>query len=259
MVLLTMQSQTWRSQMSYPGGKGASGVKQKIISMMPQHTAYAELFAGVATIFKTKRPANYNFASDVDADVARKIVAPNGMDEFRIECVDAFEWLDTRVDWFNKDLLVYLDPPYLPSTLSQQNGRGLQKYAHKFSAECHEKLLRIITKLKCYVMISGYDSSMYNRELCAPTWTKKTFMAQTRNGMKEECVWMNFDPDASPERHDYRFIGDTFRERERIKKMQRRWLKKFTALAPIERNAMLQILQKNNHGNHQHQDDERSD
>jgi len=243
--------------MSYPGGKGASGTAQKIISWMPPHSAYAELFAGAATIFGTKRPASYNFAGDIDADVVSKIITPAGPEEFCIECVCAFEWLEQRIGWY-KNLLIYLDPPYLPSKLYQQNGRGRQRYKHKFSVECHEKLLSVITKLKCYVMISGYDSTMYNRVLRAPIWTKKTFMAQTRAGRREECIWMNFNPDASPERHDYRFIGDTFRERERIRKMQNRWLKKFTAMAPIERNAMLKVLTESNYGNHVNQNDERN-
>lgn len=254
--------------MSYPGGKGASGAAQKIISWMPPHSGYAELFAGAATIFKTKRPAKWNLALDIDADVVKKIHPVDGLgrtefqtwieygNEFQVGRFCALEWLEQRAGWY-KDLLIYLDPPYLPSTLHQRNGRGVQKYTHKFSAECHEKLLSLIVKLKCYVMISGYNSSMYNRELAPPAWTKKTFMAQTRNGMREECVWMNFNPDAIAERHDYRFIGETFRERERIKKMQSRWLNKFKALAPIERNAMLELLQKEDHGNHRNQNDER--
>lgn len=240
--------------MSYAGGKGASGVAQKIISLMPPHAAYAELFAGAATIFRTKRPAHYNFAGDSDEKVVRRIIAPSGPQKFQIECCNAFDWLQQRVDWY-KNLLIYLDPPYLPATLHQQNGRGRQRYDHKFSVECHEKLLSVITTLKCYVMISGYDSSMYNRVLCAPAWTKKTFMAQTRNGMREECVWMNFDPNIIPTRHDYRFIGENFRERERIQKMQRRWLRKFKTLAPVERNAMLQMLSEKNDVNSKNQNE----
>ena len=234
--------------MSYPGGKGASGVAQKIISLMPPHEFYGELFAGAGYIFKTKRPAKSNLAIDLDDQCLMKI---NGLDhtnaewindgaKFKTALFDAIEYIQTREIW-PENTLLYLDPPYLPSTLSRPKNsvRNGQRYQHKFGVEAHQRLLELITPLKCMVMISGYASAMYDCALCAPTWTRKTFMAQTRGGMREEVVWMNFNPDAIEQRHDWRFWGDTFRERERLQKKLKRLRRKLTEVNIMERNFLL--------------------
>lgn len=224
---------------------------------MPPHKFYGELFAGAGYIFKIKRPAAYNLAIDLDRNIIQKISPlgtgpeiwgwPNGP-IFETRCCDAIEFLENGLNQniIEQDkVLLYIDPPYLPSTLSRPKNsvRNGQRYDYKFGVEAHQRLIELITPLKCYVMISGYASAMYDRALCAPTWTRKTFMAATRRGMREECIWMNFNPDLIAERHDYRFIGDTFRERERIQKMQRRWVTKFGKLSPVEQRAMLKHLQ----------------
>lgn len=234
--------------MSYPGGKGASGVAQKIISLMPPHQFYGELFAGAGYIFKTKRPAKSNLALDLDENCLKKINCldhPNATwiqddCEFVTAHFDALEWLETRVMWY-KNTLLYLDPPYLPSTLSRpiNSVRNGQRYRIKFGVEAHQRLLELITPLKCMVMISGYASKMYDSALCAPKWTHKTFMASTRNGMREEIVWMNFDPDRIYQRHDWRFYGDNFRERERLQKKLKRLRRKLTEVNIMERNFLL--------------------
>ena len=238
--------------MSYPGGKGASGVAQKIISLMPPHKFYGELFAGAGYIFKTKKPAKVNLAIDVDPDVVKKINPIGKIDEnefitwtengceFNVGRYSALEWIEKRGDWY-KDALIYLDPPYLPSTLSRQKNsvRNGQRYKYKFGVEAHQRLLELITSLKCMVMISGYESTMYDRALSDPTWTRKTFMASTRNGMREEVVWMNFNPDSISQRHDWRFFGDSFRERERLQKKLKRLRRKLTEVNVFERNYLL--------------------
>ena len=53
----------------YPGSKGASGVAQKIISLMPKHDHYIEAFLGSGVIARTKRPARVNTAIEMDASV----------------------------------------------------------------------------------------------------------------------------------------------------------------------------------------------
>lgn len=117
--------------MSYPGGKGTSGTAQKIISMMPPHKFYGELFAGAGYIFKIKRPAAYNLAIDLDRNIIQKISPlgtgpeiwgwPNGP-IFETRCCDAIEFLENGLNQniIEQDkVLLYIDPPYLPSTLSR--------------------------------------------------------------------------------------------------------------------------------------------
>ena len=58
--------------------------------------------------------------------------------------------------------------------------------------------------------------------------------------MRTEWTWMNYaDPQ---ELHDYRFLGDTYRERERITNRQSRWLNNLRQMPRLERLAMIQKI-----------------
>jgi hypothetical protein len=51
---------------------------------------------------------------------------------------------------------------------------------------------------------------------------------------------MNYpEPD---ELHDYHFLGDTFRERERIRRRIERWQLRLERLPPLERRALIAAL-----------------
>src|SRR3972149_1137655 len=78
---------------TYPGGKNSPGVWQRIISEMPPHDHYVELFAGSGAIIRRKRPASgLNYAVDVDPAVvaALRAITPRA---FRAICADAPDWL----------------------------------------------------------------------------------------------------------------------------------------------------------------------
>jgi hypothetical protein len=42
--------------------------------------------------------------------------------------------------------------------------------------------------------------------------------------------------------HDYRYLGSTFRERERIKRRQTRWKRRLSTMDPLERAALLSAI-----------------
>lgn len=255
--------QTSHVKQDYPGGKGASGAAQQLINLMPPHEHYIELFSGGGFIFRLKKPALFNTAIDIDADAIAKLkhrltieigatdVENNEPSEiilthdgklFILIHDNAFHYLDSLVteNLCRRDILIYADPPYVPAVLSSR-----QRYKYQFDTEAHEALLKRLVKLNCYVMISGYDSKLYQRML--PDWKTHTFTVRTRAAKgittREEIVWMNYDIKRFNQRHDYRFIGDTFRERERIQKQQNRWLKRFKRMPPLLQNAMLERLQ----------------
>jgi len=57
----------------------------------------------------------------------------------------------------------------------------------------HEELLCILKRHSGQVIISGYDTELYNREL--RSWNRMSRTAYTQSGTKkEEVIWMNFDP-----------------------------------------------------------------
>lgn len=88
-----------------------------------------------------------------------------------------------------KEVLIYLDPPYV---LKTRSGRI---YKHEMSNEQHEELLKSVLEHKGYVIISGYDNDIYREYL--KDWKRETRTASTEMGGKgTEVIWMNYEPSA---------------------------------------------------------------
>src|SRR5579871_5521693 len=71
------------------GTKGGSGVWQRIISEMPEHSVYIEAFWGRGTIAGKKRPAACIIGIDLDPDAISSGRALGAT----MFCCDALEWL----------------------------------------------------------------------------------------------------------------------------------------------------------------------
>lgn len=81
---------------------------------------------------------------------------------------------------------MYIDPPYLLGT------RAGKQYAHEMSDAEHEEMLKELLHNKAKIMISGYESEMYNDYLKG--WGKKTFASCAEHGKsRTEIVWMNYE------------------------------------------------------------------
>lgn len=148
---------------------------------------------------------------------------------------DALAWL-AAYDW-RGDEFVYADPPYLMETRKQQR----RLYRYEMSRADHERLLAILLWLPCPVMVSGYHSRLYADYLSA--WHTATFETTTRGGSPAtEWVWMNYPEPVAL--HDYRYLGDGFRERERIKRKKRRWVEKLRRMDTLEKQAILAAIEE---------------
>jgi hypothetical protein len=91
------------------------------------------------------------------------------------------------------------------------------------------------------VMISGYWSELYDCEL--KDWRSISFQAMTRGGfVATEWLWMNY-PEPF-ELHDYSFLGENFRERERIKRKKARWTERLKSMPALERFAILSVIEE---------------
>lgn len=241
---------------NYNGGKGQ--IFRHLINLMPPHEAYIEPFLGGGSVMLNKRPAAVNIGIDKDSDVidawtrathARNgdasatpdlamaaAIAANGDTRCQFVCGDALPFL--RSYPYAGRVLVYADPPYLLETRSRQ--RPL--YRHEMtSQDDHTELLELLLSLPCMVMISGYWSPLYAEML--EGWETAVIPAYTRSGRAvEEWVWMNYE---QPVRlHDYRYLGESFRERERIKRKATRWVERFKSLPALERQAIFAKLEE---------------
>lgn len=216
--------------MQYPGGKGASGVYQRLINQIPIHRVYIESHLGGGALMRYKRLAQINIGLDIDPAVLKRW---SGMVGLEVICADAVRYLKNYP--FKGDEFIYADPPYLPST--RRSHRAI--YPNEYTQEQHVELLQCLIQLPCSIMISGYSSELYAEHL--KDWRYLSFVTRTRSGANAtESLWMNYPP---PEKlHDYRFIGDSFRERERIRRRIQRWKERIATLPPQERHALLEAL-----------------
>jgi len=247
--------------MHYPGGKNAPGTFHKIINLLPPHHVYIEPFAGSGAILRMKRPARLNIAIDKNwqtihalaAELAATIptttAAPAtihttaddipyppwptfGPPEFHLAPGDALDWLNGHL--FDRNTLIYCDPPYLLTAPGHRT-----RYACPITQDEHKHLLEILRACPAMVILSGYENLFYKTDLS--DWNHTTFQAILHTGeMATEHLWYNFPEPLAL--HDYRYLGNTFRQREKIRRQQRRWTRRLRALPTLQRNALLATL-----------------
>lgn len=222
--------------MRYPGGKNGCGAYHRIINQIPPHRVYIEPFAGSAAVLRRLRPAERMVA--VDRDVAaiaalRDVVPPH------TELVrgDGIDWLGDRLacgavapDW-----VVYCDPPYLHATRSKK-----RIYRHEMTEADHRRLLGVLVRMPCRVLLSGYRSGLYRSCLRSRKWRSIDYRAMTRGGLVTETLWANF-PEPT-ELHDYRYLGDDYRQREKLRRQQRRWVARLKQMNTQQRQALLAAI-----------------
>lgn len=224
---------------SYPGGKAGDGVYQKIISLMPPHRVYIEAFLGGGAILRHKRPAEINIGIEIDAAVIASRWTDHGRPDLAVYNLDARTFFDSLL--FDRTLagetLIYADPPYLRSVRSDK--RPLYDFELMAESE-HVELLEDLKRLPAMVMVSGYDSELYNDLLAG--WRKVQFTGVSRGGPRIETVWMNFNKPA--ELHDYSFLGNDYRERQDIRRKKARWTARLENMPPQHRYAMFDAIER---------------
>ena len=84
------------------------------------------------------------------------------------------------------DMLMYVDPPYLDSTRT-----GGEQYAHDMSSpQAHVELLSYLTRAQGPIVLSAYESELYDSALSG--WEKVRFPTNTQAGNpREEILYMN--------------------------------------------------------------------
>ncbi len=212
---------------NYFGSKATSGLCQPIIALMPPHDTYIETHLGGGAIMRRKPPALRNIAIDLDP---KPLAAFDG--DYPLEKVHgcAHRYLSTY-DYRGRELL-YCDPPYLHRT--RTSGR---RYRFDYEERDHVALLELLKGLPCSVMLSGYPSRLYDELL--PDWRTLELQVMNQGGVRTEKLWFNFTPDRV---HWPRYAGKNFTDRQRIKRKAENWGKRYQALPPAERLAVLSSM-----------------
>lgn len=88
---------------------------------------------------------------------------------------------------FNHDnVLIYADPPYLLDT------RGGKQYRYEMTEQDHVELLDALKQHRGAVILSGYPSELYDRELAG--WSRITRKSYNQNAeQRTEVMWCNFE------------------------------------------------------------------
>ncbi len=90
------------------------------------------------------------------------------------------------IERFDHDgVFMYIDPPYILST------RAAKQYRYEMTDADHERLLKRLLQSKAKIMLSGYESEMYDDYLSG--WEKLQFSSCAEHGKPRiETVWMNY-------------------------------------------------------------------
>ena len=95
--------------------------------------------------------------------------------------------LDLIQEFSRKDVCMYVDPPYVLST------RARKQYTVEMEDKDHIELLGELNQSKAKILLSGYDSELYNKRLS--NWERIEFASLAEGGLKRvEVLWMNFQP-----------------------------------------------------------------
>lgn len=87
----------------------------------------------------------------------------------------------------HSNVLIYADPPYLLGT------RHGKQYRYEMTDEDHNDLLDALKAHKGPVLLSGYESDLYNNALKGWRRAEATVYSQTAT-KRREILWMNFEP-----------------------------------------------------------------
>lgn len=107
----------------------------------------------------------------------------------QIECEDALTLIPRYSE--NKNITIYIDCPYLHSTRVSK-----KVYKNELGEEHHIELANILNEVKGKVIISGYDSPLY--QLLYKGWRIEKMAIVNHSGQNKEknirmeCIWLNY-------------------------------------------------------------------
>lgn len=216
--------------MRYDGGKGVC--YPHLINLIPPHKRYIETHLGGGAVMRNKKPSKKQIGIELDPAVIQywENHFPDTCDLIHGDAVSVLHQMD-----LDDDTVVYSDPPYHPDTRLRQ-----KVYKHDYSIDDHIQLLKCLCNLPCRVLISGYPSELYADHLDG--WNIYKFNAKTHSGVREEWVWYNYE--RPKDLHDYRFVGENFRQRELIKRRQERLRNRIESLSSIEQSILFQWMKE---------------
>jgi hypothetical protein len=133
------------------------------------------------------------------------------------------------------EAFVFCDPPYVMSKRA-----GGKIYECELTDQDHQRFIGTMTTIdasRYQTMICGYACDLY---ASLDPWESIDHRVPTRGGLQDERIWMNYQKPVLL--HDYQYVGDGRRIRERIRRRQNNWREQLNQMSEQERLAMLEVL-----------------
>lgn len=111
------------------------------------------------------------------------------VERLRAVVIENREALDVISQHDGEQTLFYVDPPYLHSTRNMQ--RGNAAYAVEMTDEDHAALAQVLKTVKGMIVLSGYRSHLYDRELYADWYSVEREHRADGARPRIEVLWFN--------------------------------------------------------------------
>ena len=209
------------------GSKAASGLCQPLIALMPPHSVYVETHLGGGALMRRKPAALRNIGIDLDGRALSGFRC-----DYPVELVRGCCHRFLAEFAFDGTELVYSDPPYLRGAR-----KSSRRYRHDYEDADHVALLELLRALPCAAMVSGYPSALYDELLRG--WRSVSLQVMNQAGVVTEKAWFNFAPDRV---HWASLAGRNFTHRQTVKRKAASWGRRYAAMPPAERLAVLAAL-----------------
>jgi DNA adenine methylase len=112
--------------------------------------------------------------------------------------IESRDALDIIRQWDGRDVLFYVDPPYVQET----RVCSFRGYAHEMTDQDHRELSGVLKNVEASVVLSGYPNRLYDNELF-PDWIRVERKAVSDKGLKTtEVLWIS--PNSAMRRDIYK-------------------------------------------------------
>lgn len=213
----------------YIGNKNIPGVIELLVNNLPKSSRYFSLFFGSGGLENSVYTSGANWVCAEKDEKCMQYQSAQAVIEFKCYKVLLAAFV------FNNSDFIFADPPYMFSSRRSEKSY----YKHEFNDTDHEHLLKKLVNLNCRVMLTHPKSELYMRYLAE--WTCVPFTYQSRQGLFEDCLWLNYDP-AGLELINYNALGSNFVERQAIKRKRSNFVRKFKELSFHERASVIAEL-----------------
>ena len=112
-----------------------------------------------------------------------------------------------------------------------------RRYRFEYEEQDHVELLELLKSLPCSVILSGYPSALYDDLL--GQWRTLELQVMNQAGVRTEKLWFNFTPDRV---HWPAYAGRNFTHRQSIKRKAHSWGRRYQAMPPAARLAVLSSI-----------------